>query len=49
MGRFCDDGEVGAEIGLGRPVWEISDEQTDCQNFLVKAGKAAAPSRGARF
>jgi osmotically-inducible protein OsmY len=28
---------VGAEVGLIRPVREISDEQTDCQNFLVKA------------
>ena len=28
---------MGAEVGLVRPVLEISDEQTDCQHSLVKS------------
>jgi len=37
VGRLCDGCEVGAKIGLGRTVGEISDEQTDCQGLLVKS------------
>ena len=37
VGRFCDGREVGFEIRFGRTVRQVSDEQTDCQSFLVKS------------
>jgi hypothetical protein len=36
VGRLGDGGEMSAEIRFGRTVREIPDEQTDCQNSLVK-------------
>lgn len=36
VGRLCDGREVSAKISLTRTVWEVSDEQTDCQGLLVK-------------
>jgi len=37
VGRLCDGCEVRPEIGLTRTVWEVPDEQTDCQGLLVKS------------
>jgi hypothetical protein len=37
VGGLCDGREVGAEICLTGAVWEVPDEQTDCQSLLVKS------------
>jgi hypothetical protein len=46
VGRLCDGREMGPEVSLTCPVREVSDEQTDCQDFLVKGD---CLSIGARF
>jgi len=42
--RLCDGREVCPKIGFARAVWEVPDEQTDCQGLLVKS-----PLLGAGF
>jgi hypothetical protein len=37
-----DGGEMSAEISLSRPVGEVPDKQTDCQNFLAKSASRRA-------
>ncbi len=45
VGRFCHGGEMCAEVRFICAVREVPDEQTDCQNFLVRA----VPAGGFRF
>jgi hypothetical protein len=39
VGWLGDGRQVSTKIGLTGPVWEVPDEQTDCQGLLVKTAR----------
>jgi len=48
VGRFSNGREVRSEIRFARTVWKVPDEQTNCQDSLVKGANCSTSTRRLR-